>query len=790
MSWKKTSPGLVKTSNQVANSYSLADQAKALTVQPAAMTTGNNPAYGDGQQFSPGQPLQPMHADNPPWITQYRVGRNLLITPRTEDPRLTPFQVLRTLADSHDIVSICIKMMIDQVTGDEHDIIPNKKEDKNDYTKDIDDVKAFLYKPDKVHLFNDWLKMYLNDVLPIDAGTIYKRRSRNGKLYSLDICDGSSFKPLIDAYGRVPMPPNAAYQQIIYGVPYGSANEIPGFSTNDIIYRPRYPRSWTPYGFAPTEQLLMKINIMLRRDDFHLRYYTKGALPDAGLFQVDAEWTPEQLDQYQQLWNDVMSGNIDERLSMRFVPKGTYTATKKFEYDPKVDEWIARLIAITFGVNPQAFIMMMNRATGEMQDSQQTDIGLGPLESFLEELFTDIIQNELGYPHLRFKYIDEKKEDAKTTVERNMQYVSRGLRSIDEIRAADGLAPATDLPDGVPPYVLLGNDIVFITKDFIEAKQKAQLDALKNGDFQAGNAQTAQIKPVVAAPKAQKSAGELKQFEKFALNRLKKKTKREFEPNSLNQELVKSINLKLNNMQQPEEVKQLFKNAELINDYSNKIADKFDELQEYMLDNADDMEEIPEDDKSKWLLLLLFGDYNFETSLSPTLEDMLTTYATKIFKQSVTEIKQIGEFTITADQQKAIIDKIVADRLAFLLPEIERVTREKVAANVSTADDETAVKQAITDSYAVSEDRATVIADVEYRTIQNTTRIATSEASEIVGGVLVSDGDYDGACEEANGQVWSLDYAERNVLQHINCIREFSFLSDEEVEAHGGFDEE
>ena len=59
MSWKKTSPGLVKTSNQVANSYSLADQAKALTVQPAAMTTGNNPTYGDGQQFSPGQPLQP-----------------------------------------------------------------------------------------------------------------------------------------------------------------------------------------------------------------------------------------------------------------------------------------------------------------------------------------------------------------------------------------------------------------------------------------------------------------------------------------------------------------------------------------------------------------------------------------------------------------------------------------------------------------------------------------------------------------------------------------------------------
>ena len=298
-----------KATNQIANSYSVADQAKTMTMQqqqPTAST--NNPTYGDGQQFSPGQPMQPAHSNNPPWQNQFRVGRNLIVTPRAEDPRLTPFQVLRTLAESHDIVSICIKMMIDQVTGDEHDIVPAKKEDKTDHSDDIDKVKAFFYKPDKVHLFNDWLKIYLNDVLPIDAGCIYKRRTRSGKLYSLDIVDGSTVKPLIDAYGRVPLPPNAAYQQIIYGIPYGSADKAAGFTTNDIIYRPRYPRSWTPYGFAPTEQLLMKINIMLRRDDFHLRYYTKGALPDAGLFQVDAEWTPEQLDQYQQLWNDVMSG--------------------------------------------------------------------------------------------------------------------------------------------------------------------------------------------------------------------------------------------------------------------------------------------------------------------------------------------------------------------------------------------------------------------------------------------------------------------------------------------------
>lgn len=794
---------------KMANTFSLAGQAKTLTAQVQQTSITEKNAYNDGGTYSPGQPLQPQNQGHEPWQNEYRVGRNLTIAPRTEDPRLTPFQVLRTLAEQHDITAICIKMMIDQVTGDEWDIVPAKKEDKHDHDKDIDVVKAFFYKPDKVHLFNDWLKMYLNDVLPIDAGTIYKRRTRGGKLHSLEVIDGATIKPLIDAYGRVPLPPNAAYQQIIYGMPYGSAENIPGFTINDIIYRPRYPRSWTTYGFSPTEQLLMKINIMLRRDDFHLRYYTKGALPDAGLFQVDANWSPDQIAQYQELWNDVMSGNIDERLAMRFVPKGAYTATKEFKFDPKTDEWIARLVAISFGVNPQAFILAMTRATGEMQDAQQTDIGLGPLETFLEETFTDIIQNDLGFPHLRFRYIDEKNEDAKTTVERNMQYVSRGLLSIDEIRSANGLAPATDLPDGVPPYVLLGNEIVFITKDFIEAKMKAQLDALAQGNFQAGNAQTAQIKPVVSSKvkvpngegkSAQKSIqDELKQYEKFSLSRLKKKTKREFEPQILSVEFVKGIDSELQKCSCGDDVKKIFRELhktvdikDQIKEFADQLNDKMDDLRQYMFDRLDEM---PEDDEKQddkeYLLLLLLGEYDFDKEFKTVFTTMLNSYSETVFDKAEKEIKQLGEFNMTADHRKELIDSIVADRVAFLLPEIEQATKNMISANISTANNVKTLKQAITDAYAVSIDRADTIAEIEYRTIENITRVEAGKGSDVVGGVLVSDGtDHDSFCFEANGQVWSLDFAGANILQHPNCVRQFTFMSVEEVEDYGGVDVE
>jgi len=792
---------LRKASRQVVNSYSVADKAKALAQQR------------DGQEYSPGQPLQPQHQNNPPWAFQYQVGRNLVVNPRTEDPRLTPFQVLRTLAETHDITAICWKMMVDQVTGDEWDIVPADKNDRGNHKAAIEEVKHFFYKPDKVHLFNDWLKPYLTDKLQIDAGCLYKRRTRNGKLYSLDYVDGTGIKCLIDDYGRVPQPPYAAYQQIVYGMPYGSSSPTTlGFTTDDIIYRPRYPRTWTQYGFAPTEQILMKINIMMRRDDFHLRYFTKGALPDAGLFQVDAEWTPEQIQQYQELWNDVMSGNINERLAMRFVPKGSYTPTKEFKFDSSVDEWIARLVAISFGVNPQAFISAMNRATANMQDQQQTDIGLAPLEKHLEEEFSDIIQNELGFPQLKFKYIDEKKEDAQLTITRDMQYVDRGILTVDEVRSNRGLAPLTNLPDGVPPYIKLGNDVVLLTEEFIKAKSEAQVKALEQGDYQVGNIQNMNIRTKQADEKGDKKtdsseekeqpdktdaeekktaqkmiADELKQFEKFALRRLKKKTKRDFEANILSAELVKMMNEKLKTMDSPNEIKAFFMDVgNFKKDASVSLADGFDDLEEYLLEQADDLTEdvinLPDSDEKKALLmLLLFARYDFEEKFKPILSDMLTRYAKASFKQAEGEIKNIGDIELSDSRRNELIDSVVEDRLSFLLPEFERVTKEKVGSLVSNALDKKQLKDSIADAYATSDEREQLISKTENAVIGNITRIKAAKESSLIVAVLVSDGDGCTICSTIDGQIWSLEEAESNPIQHPNCIRQFTFLTADEA---------
>ena len=55
------------------------------------------------------------------------------------------------------------------------------------------------------------------DMLVIDAATVYPRYARGGSLYSLDVIDGATIKPLIGEDGRAPEPPDPAYQQILKG---------------------------------------------------------------------------------------------------------------------------------------------------------------------------------------------------------------------------------------------------------------------------------------------------------------------------------------------------------------------------------------------------------------------------------------------------------------------------------------------------------------------------------------------------------------------------------------------
>lgn len=814
----------------IARQFSVSDKAEALT--HGAQENGKQSVYNDGGQFSPSNPITPNHQGFAPWQYQYSVGENINFQPRSERGSLLPFRVLRDVASNHDITALCIKMMIDQVCGDSWDIVVADKNDRNHYEEDVKKVKEFFHRPDKVHLFTDWLKPILYDSLSIDAATIYKHRTRGGKLYSLEYVDGSTIKPLIDTYGRVPQPPYAAYQQVVYGYPYGSSEKKEaktlGFTLDEISYRPRYPRTFSRYGVSPIETILMKINIALRRDTVNLNYYTDGTTPDGGIFTFDkADMTPDEIQQFATLYNDIMAGRLKERFKLKFLPKGTYTQTKEHKFDIEYEEWMARIVAIAFGVNPQQFIMMMNRSTGQLQDEQQTELGLAPLENFLSEWFSDIIQNDLGYHHLKFSYIGEKREDAAMSIRRDVDFVQSGILTIDEVRSQRGMPPITGLKDGTPPMVKVGNDVILLTEEYIKAKTQAQIEALQYGNVQAGNQSDIENKirearedeqegsqddegtepkeePVTDKENAHKAAqDELRLFHKYVMNRLKKKTrgKRKFEVTLLPKEMRDNIYAKLDKADTTEEVDSIFEEASQGLEYQQNLEDAEDELNNLFADITkyimDNLEGLTEEDfnrsgtaKKYLLLLLLLGGYDLKAKFDDVMEDILKRYGTSIMQSMNRCLARMGD-KLTPNQRKRMVDAYMKDRMAFLSDELNRVTEEKLGNMFMQAESVEDVLEGLDVNYALTVGRAQNIAVTEYHTAQTILAIQTAKSVDDVKAVYVTDGiQWDMACINANGSVWSIEHAEANPLEHPRCHRLFWPISQEDIDAHGGIDEE
>src|SRR5271154_2881157 len=228
---------------------------------------------GPDTWFGPQQPLAPQA---PPDVKgrqwDYPFGVKLSYVPRSENG--ISFLELRALADALPLLRAVIETRKDQIAGQNYAIRARARADTPDASKSIDAVSRFLARPDRRHSFADWLRMLVEEMLVIDAATIYPRYARGGSLYSLDIIDGATIKPLIGEDGRAPEAPDPAYQQILHGIPAAD------FSADELLYLPRNVRTHRLYGMSPVEQIALTVNIAIRRDIATLDYYQMGSSPE------------------------------------------------------------------------------------------------------------------------------------------------------------------------------------------------------------------------------------------------------------------------------------------------------------------------------------------------------------------------------------------------------------------------------------------------------------------------------------------------------------------------------
>ncbi|HUA76556.1 MAG TPA: phage portal protein [Acetobacteraceae bacterium] len=388
--------------------------------------------------FSPFQPVMPFAPLTGNYAREwdYPVGVNIDYQPR----RLALMQQLRLMSQSWGLLRTVIETRKDQLLAVPWDIMGREGRDGG---KRAGEIREFFRKPDRKNRFSRWARLLLEDLFVIDAPCLYVWRRENNEPYAIEVVDGATIFPLVDDAGRRPDWPSAAFQQIIKGLPAINLTE------RELIYAPMRPRPELPvYGYSPVEQIYLETTEGIRRTLYQLDFWTEGTLPEL-MITVPDGWSPQQIAMFQASFDALMNGSAALKSRVRFVPggmkpfdiKNANGEALKSDYD----EWLARLVCYAFSVNPQPFVKEMNRATAEVADAAAKEEGTQALQAWFKgEIMDPLIQEVFGAEELEFVWQVKPEADPLAQAELAQIHVRNGIRSINEVRAEIGLAPAPE----------------------------------------------------------------------------------------------------------------------------------------------------------------------------------------------------------------------------------------------------------------------------------------------------------------------------------------------------------
>ncbi|MBC7577799.1 MAG: phage portal protein, partial [Tardiphaga sp.] len=396
------------------------------------VTTGRTPAW-----FGPAAPIA---AQAPPETAgrrlDYPVSANLQQRPRA-DEEITADQ-LRALAENCDIVALAIQTRKDQLTGGEwqFQLVDKTARGKTEDPR-LAMLEAFWKSPDQEHSWEEWISAIVDDLLVLDAATVYPRANNGGGVYGFDFIDGGTIKRVIDPWGRTPLPPDPAYQQVLKGL------SAVNYTADELLYAPRNLRTHKLYGYSPVQQIAMTVNVALRRQMATLEYYTAGSVPDA-LAGTPEAWSADQVQEFQRYWDSMMADDNASRRRLRFVPGAiakAFTQTKEAALKDAFDEWLARVVSYAFSLSPQWAVKEMNRSTAETGQAMANAEGLAPLRKWVATLINRCVKLGWGWDDIEFSWLEEEETNPQAQAEVSAIYLKLGVITINEVRADLGRDP-------------------------------------------------------------------------------------------------------------------------------------------------------------------------------------------------------------------------------------------------------------------------------------------------------------------------------------------------------------
>ena len=506
-----------KVAEQITKAPTLAPSASPVNVN--ALTSSNTdtynatPMYRDPilgtAPFPAAIPLFP-NAINPlgangrpdPRRYEFLVAQNINLF----ENRLVPFKTLRVAADQIDILRRCIEVRKAKITGLNWDIVlsssaterivaesgGNHLRAMNDartkFAPEIARLRAFWETPDPANglTFVDWLSMAVEELDVLDALAIWPQMKANGDIRGLQILDGSTIKPLLDDRGMRPDPSvGPAFQQILFGfprsefhAPVDDESADGEFSSDELAYLIRNRRANSIWGYSPVERALPMADIYLRRQQWIKGEFTDGVMPKSWLeLPESANLTPEQIRYYENIYNDELSGQTEQRNRMRMLLPG---GVLKFEegysekFNDRLDDYLITSITGHFGVLPTELGFSSKGGLGASGHQQgEADaaeaIGITPTAKWLSQQLSALSYRWLGMPReLEFRLSSSDANDDEASAKRDdLKKRSAGL-TVNEWRDNNGL-PLVDTPEADMPFLVAGQSVYMFTPEGIVA---------------------------------------------------------------------------------------------------------------------------------------------------------------------------------------------------------------------------------------------------------------------------------------------------------------------------------
>ena len=195
------------------------------------------------------------------------------------------------------------------------------------------------------------------------------------------------------------------------------------------------------------------------------------------MFESDANFgnDPMLLKQYENILNDDLSGQTEQRHRARVLPAGLKPINldgygEKFK--DTLDDYLITSITGHFGVLPTEIGFSAKGgmgASGHQQGESQAaqSIGVQPLVYWLSKMLTNISYTYLGMPReLEFKFMTSEKQDNEMLAKKSDLEIRGATKTINERRSELGL-PLLDTPSADQPMLVAGNAVYMFSPDGI-----------------------------------------------------------------------------------------------------------------------------------------------------------------------------------------------------------------------------------------------------------------------------------------------------------------------------------